>query len=67
MKKNYSHEMIFDKNFKCENDIKKVLKINENKKTILYAPTFRNEKIMNAGNGINTGISQKKQKKYNNC
>lgn len=31
----------FDKNFKCENDIKKVLKINENKKTILYAPTFR--------------------------
>ena len=27
----------------------------------------KNEKIMNAGNGINTGISQKKQKKYNNC
>ncbi len=33
--------LFFDENFKCEIDIKKQLGIDENIKTILYAPTFR--------------------------
>ena len=65
------------KGIKCEgcvNRIKTVLSsikgvgsfdiLIEDKKLLL---SVKNEKIMNAGNGINTGISQKKQKKYNNC
>ena len=43
------------------------MKKNYSHKIIFDKKFQKNEKIMNAGNGINTGFSQKKQKKYNNC
>lgn len=35
--------LFFDKDFKCEIDYKEILNIPKNKKTILYAPTFRKD------------------------